>query len=354
MQIEQTKALSKLTSEDGLPAKLKQGQEELRAVKERSLKLAQQLRDTERSSQLQQERMVRLEEAVRDLKAQLLAKRANTLATIEPHHREASMLSSLGDEDGARLTELQREARLLQKRTNKDEKLLKMQKKMFDKHVQKLNLEIQNQQQSLKEKDKELRMQALKIKELVYAGTDTHREQIIRRDYQLLQSLASAASPNRHISSTSDISVQNQHKLEQLRQHQLGYGRVLPSAFSALQKSNQLAPLGQQSLASLEQQPPRADLNIHINAMQNASNSNIQIGLPGQPGHSYNTVSIHQTAPDARSKSVEPFSQHAGSLSAGKAGAPPGRRANGPVGANAYGNHEYAALQRQFQVDLES
>ena len=127
--------------------------------------------------------MVRLEEAVRDLKAQLLAKRSNALTTIEPHHRESSMLSALGEDDGARLTELQREARLLQKRTNKDEKLLKMQKKMFDKHVQKLNLEIQNQQQALKEKDKELRMQALKIKELVYAGTDTRREQIIRRDY---------------------------------------------------------------------------------------------------------------------------------------------------------------------------
>ena len=62
-----------------------------------------------------------------------------------------------------------------------------MQKKMFDKHVQKLNLKIQQLQQVIKEKDKELRMQALKIKELVYAGTDTHREQIIKKDFQLLQ-----------------------------------------------------------------------------------------------------------------------------------------------------------------------
>jgi hypothetical protein len=47
-----------------------------------------------------------------------------------------------------------------------------MQKKMFDQHVHKQNVKIQQLQQHMKEKDKELRMQALKIKELVYAGTD--------------------------------------------------------------------------------------------------------------------------------------------------------------------------------------
>ena len=46
-----------------------------------------------------------------------------------------------------------------------------MQKKMFDKSIQKFNLKIMEQEKLLKEKDKELRMQALKIKELVYAGT---------------------------------------------------------------------------------------------------------------------------------------------------------------------------------------
>jgi len=34
-----------------------------------------------------------------------------------------------------RLAELEREAKLLNKRTNKDEKLLRMQKKMFDNHT---------------------------------------------------------------------------------------------------------------------------------------------------------------------------------------------------------------------------
>jgi hypothetical protein len=57
--------------------------------------------------------------------------------------------------------------------------------------------------QLIKEKDKELRMQAIKIKELIYAGTDTHREKIIKNDYKLLQSLASAASPNRHLTNVA-------------------------------------------------------------------------------------------------------------------------------------------------------
>ena len=78
---------------------------------------------------------------------------------------------------------------------------------MFDKHTQKLNFKIQEQEQLIKEKDKELRMQALKIKELLYAGTDQHREQIIKRDYNQLKDLSSAASPNRHLSGSNSISV---------------------------------------------------------------------------------------------------------------------------------------------------
>ena len=74
---------------------------------------------------------------------------------------------------------------------------------MFDKHVQKQNLKIQHFEKIMKEKDKELRMQALKIKELVYAGTDYNRQQIIKRDQVLLQGLSSATSPNRHLDNNS-------------------------------------------------------------------------------------------------------------------------------------------------------
>lgn len=49
-----------------------------------------------------------------------------------------------------------------------------------------MNLKMQNYENMMKEKDKELRMQAMKIKELVYAGTDVQRQQIIRKDFSVL------------------------------------------------------------------------------------------------------------------------------------------------------------------------
>jgi hypothetical protein len=56
---------------------------------------------------------------------------------------------------------------------SKEEKMLKMQKKMFDNNIQKYNVKIQNMEQIIKEKDKELKMQANKIKELVYSGNSS-------------------------------------------------------------------------------------------------------------------------------------------------------------------------------------
>ena len=72
----------------------------------------------------------------------------------------------------------------------------------------------------LKEKDKELRMQAMKIKEIVYAGSDTSRQQIIKRDYGMLNSLAAAASPNRHLSGGNVGSI-SQENLKVLEMHRL-------------------------------------------------------------------------------------------------------------------------------------
>jgi hypothetical protein len=60
-----------------------------------------------------------------------------------------------------------------------------------------------DQDKKLKERDKEIRLQALKIKEIVYAGSDAKRQSIIQKDYQLLQNLSSASNPNRHLGSNS-------------------------------------------------------------------------------------------------------------------------------------------------------
>ena len=66
----------------------------------------------------------------------------------------------------------------------------------------------------------------------MYAGTDVHRDRIIKNDYALLQSLASAASPNRHLG--SEISAEKAKLLDQQREAKLKYGRVLPQAISGV------------------------------------------------------------------------------------------------------------------------
>ena len=56
-------------------------------------------------------------------------------------------------------------------------------------------------------------MQAIKLKELIYAGTDKNRERIVVKDYLMLQSLASAANPNRHLNN-NDLSLETKNKLD--------------------------------------------------------------------------------------------------------------------------------------------
>lgn len=95
-------------------------------------------------------------------------------------------IDNQSNDDNYKIEVLEKKARLLTKKHNKDEKLLAMQKKMFDKHTQKLNLKIQQLEQVIKEKDSEIRMQALKIKELIYAGGTEKTQAIVRRDFMLL------------------------------------------------------------------------------------------------------------------------------------------------------------------------
>ena len=62
---------------------------------------------------------------------------------------------------------------------------LKMQKKIFDKNLQEMNLKVAYLENLIKEKDKEVKMQALKIRELM--NTDTvSRKKLIKRDFTLL------------------------------------------------------------------------------------------------------------------------------------------------------------------------
>lgn len=61
-----------------------------------------------------------------------------------------------------------------------------MQKKIFDKNQREQNLKVKKMEEMVKEKDKEIKLQAIKLKELMNSDRNG-RQQIIKRDFTMLQ-----------------------------------------------------------------------------------------------------------------------------------------------------------------------
>lgn len=96
-----------------------------------------------------------------------------------------------------------------------------MQKRIFDKEQNELNDKILQLENVIREKDKELRLQALKIKELVRLDQD-QRKQAVGLDFNAYQQLV---SPNRsHLELQEDKKI----KLDAQRDLHRKYGRVNP------------------------------------------------------------------------------------------------------------------------------
>ncbi len=68
IQVEQGRALEKITDEHDYPVRLKAIVEEMRYCKERNKTLEQKLRNEEKTNRQQHEHMVRLEETIREMK----------------------------------------------------------------------------------------------------------------------------------------------------------------------------------------------------------------------------------------------------------------------------------------------
>lgn len=93
-----------------------------------------------------------------------------------------------------RIEELTRATAVLSKSKDKDAKLIRMQKKVFDKHMHEQQSKVKKLEDAAKEKDKEIRLQAIKLKELMTAD-QAGRKQIVMRDFTMLQQLS---QPNMH------------------------------------------------------------------------------------------------------------------------------------------------------------
>ena len=99
--------------------------------------------------------MIKLESTIRELKNALRQKRNIDDGQVlggdvgKPYHLIKA------DE---KIEELTRATAVLAKSKDKDQKVLKMQKKLFDKNMQEANVKIQNLEQQLKEKEKEIKV----------------------------------------------------------------------------------------------------------------------------------------------------------------------------------------------------
>lgn len=76
---------------------------------------------------------------------------------------------------------------MLQTQREKDYKQLVVNKKMQDKHVQELKAEIERLNKVIEDKDRDLKLQAMKLRELIH---DEFRKQTIKKNYEEIERLA--------------------------------------------------------------------------------------------------------------------------------------------------------------------
>lgn len=68
-----------------------------------------------------------------------------------------------------RIEELTRATAVLSRSKDKDAKVMRMQKKVFDKNMLEQQNKVKKLEESVRDKDKEIRLQAIKLKELMNA-----------------------------------------------------------------------------------------------------------------------------------------------------------------------------------------
>ena len=78
---------------------------------------------------------------------------------------------------------------MLQTQREKDYKQLVVNKKMQDKLIQDLKAEIDRLNKIIEDKDKDLKLQAMKLRELIH---DEFRKQTIKKNYEEIERLASS------------------------------------------------------------------------------------------------------------------------------------------------------------------
>eukprot|EP00347_Sterkiella_histriomuscorum_P007411 403349026 len=213
IQVEQGRALEKITDENDYPIRIKAMVEELRYTKERSKILEQKLRNEEKINKQNQEHMIRLEETIREMKG---ISRKN-MAIAQNGKTEVNKPYHLMKAD-EKIEELNRVVDMLTKTKEKDYKNFHFQKKQYEKQIKELQAQLEEKTKLLSERDKELKLQGFKLRQLMQ---EEYRGQFVKKNFEQLDRLASPKINKRTLTDQEAVS-----KLDDRKQIQLKYGKL--------------------------------------------------------------------------------------------------------------------------------
>ncbi|CDW89336.1 UNKNOWN [Stylonychia lemnae] len=226
IQVEQGRALEKITDENDYPLRIKALVEEMRYSKERIRGLELKLRNEERTNKQQQEHMVRLEETIRELKGhskknQAIAEGGSKVEANKPYHLMKA------DE---KIEELNRVVEMLTKAKEKDYKNFNFQKAKYEKQIKELLQKLEEQSKNISDKDKvnqwsvnlnyfqELKLQGFKLRQLMQ---EEYRQPFVKKNFEELDRLASPKVIKR-----ADLEQGAQVKLDGRKEIYLKYGKL--------------------------------------------------------------------------------------------------------------------------------
>lgn len=131
--------------------------------KDKLFKVKEEYRKLERQSKLKQEHMVKTEKENRDLKELVynLKKKGLDYIGSDGNDKVEKVKSD------QKIDELQRVANGLLKQREKDGKLTRMNKKVHEKNIEEMQDTILKLQEQMKAKDKDIKMQAMKLREMI-------------------------------------------------------------------------------------------------------------------------------------------------------------------------------------------
>lgn len=181
------------------------------------------LREQDKLIKTKEDKIYKQQDEIKKWKDQLIAyKKANNLGgDEEPLNIEDIKNKQVQAQE--KIYEYQRVTQVLIKTKDQDQRVARMHKKMFEDTSAKQAEEIAKLNVIIKEKGKEIKMQALKIKEILQINSPDKKQQKIKQMYHELRDLS---NPNFGFMKGISANPDNQIEMEKIRQIKIRYGGI--------------------------------------------------------------------------------------------------------------------------------